>query len=159
MASAPDILVTAPNSPQIFLVVEAKFTGEDLGGFESALERYMAKMGAPVGLLVTPRSIGIYRNRYTGTSEDSIERIKVIDVPQSWIGLSNFSELLSEHPTGRNASNLALAFEDNVQSWLERLRNPGMLDDLPDDAHDAFSDYVIPALHEGIIRAAHPREP
>src|SRR5215469_1434872 len=112
MASAPDILVTAPDSPQIFLVVEAKFTAEDLGGVESALERYMVKVGAPVGLLVTPRSIGIYRNHYTGTSEESVERIKVIDVPQSWLGLSNFSEFLSEHPTGRRASNLALAFED-----------------------------------------------
>lgn len=158
MASAPDILVTAPDSPQIFLVVEAKFTAKDLDSLESALERYMVKMGAPIGLLVTPRSIGIYRNHYTGTSQESVERIKVIDVPQSWLALSNFSEFLSEHPTGSKASRLALAFEDNVQSWLERLRNPGMLDGLPHDAQDAFSDYVIPALYEGVIRAAHPRE-
>jgi hypothetical protein len=158
MASAPDILVTEPDSPRILLVVEAKFSIQDLASVEHALERYMVKMGVPVGLLVTPKTIGVYRNHYTGKSEKSIERVKLIDVPQSWPTLSSFSHALSEQPTGRKASELALVFEENVQLWMERLRTPGMLDGLPHDAQEAFLDNVIPALNEGVIRAAHPRE-
>jgi hypothetical protein len=158
MASAPDILVTAPDAPRTLLVVEAKFSTEDLAGLEPALKRYMVKMGVPVGLLVTPKVIGIYRDRYTGTSEKSVERIKLVEVPDSWLTLSNFSHALSEHPSGGKTSRLALAFEENVQSWLERLRRPGMLEALPNEAREAFLDHVIPALNEGIIRAAHPRE-
>lgn len=158
MASAPDIVVTTPDAPRILLVVEAKLSTQDLASLEPALKHYMVKMGVPVGLLVTPKVIGIYRDRYTGTSEESVERIKLVEVPASWLPLSNFSHTLSGHPAEGKTSRLALAFEENVRSWLERLRTPGMLEALPNESREAFLDHVIPALNEGIVRAAHPRE-
>lgn len=158
MASAPDIVVTAPDTPRTLLVVEAKFSPQDLDSLEPALKRYMVKMGVPVGLLVTPKIIGIYRDRYTGRSEKSVERIKLVEVPDAWLPLSNFSYALSEHPAGGKTSRMARAFEENVQSWLERLRTPNMLEALSNEDREAFLDHVIPALNEGIVRAAHPRE-
>ncbi|SRR6266568_1899570 len=158
MASAPDILVTATDSPRILLVVEAKLAVKDLADIEPQLKRYMVKMGVPVGLFVTPKIMGIYRNKYTGKSEESVERVKLFDIPTSWSVFSRFLHLIPEKSAGQKASNVAMAFEENVQSWLEHLRTSGFLQDISPEAQDAFSDYILPALNEGTIRAAHPRE-
>ncbi len=157
MASAPDILVTAADS-RILLVVEAKFNSKELADIELPLKRYMVQMGVPVGMLVTPKVMGIYRNKYTGTSEKSVERIKLVDIPESWPVFSRFQNLLSEKRAGRNASDLALAFEEQVQSWLEHLQTSGFLQHLSPEAQDVVSDYIVPVLNEGTVRAAHPRE-
>ena len=157
MASVPDILVTTADS-RILLVVEAKFNARELADIEPPLKRYMVKMGAPVGLLVTPKVLGIYRNKYTGTSEKSVERIKLVDIPESWPGFSRFQNLSPEKRSDQSLSNLALDFEEQVQSWLERLQTSGFLQHLSPEALDVVSDYIVPVLNEGTVRAAHPRE-
>lgn len=154
MSFEPDILVTAPDSPRILLVVEAKYRLKDISEIESPLKRYMVKMGAPVGLLISPESIAIYRDRYIRHSEQSVERIGLFKLPRSH-HLSQFSL----EQAGRSAdARAALAFEESVQNWLERLQATNTLDDFSPEASDAISEYVLPALHEGEIRAAHPRE-
>ena len=157
MASVPDILVTTADS-RILLVVEAKFNARELADIEPPLKRYMVKMGVPVGLLVTPKILGIYRNKYTGTSEKSVERIKLVDIPVSWLGFSRFQNLPPEKRSNQSLSNLALDFEEQVQSWLERLQTSDFLQHLSPDARDVVSDYIVPVLNEGTVRAAHPRE-
>ena len=87
MASVPDILVTTADS-RILLVVGAKFNAGELADIELPLKGYMVQMGVPIGLLVTPKIMGIYRNRYTGISEKSVERIKLVDIPESWPAFS-----------------------------------------------------------------------
>lgn len=158
MASAPDILVTAHDSPHLLLVVEAKLATMDLAEFEAPLKRYMVQMGAPVGLLVTPTEIAIYRNRYIATSEISIERVGHLQAPESFPFLSRFRRLASEERIGPRVSHETSDFEEHIQSWLERSSESGTFEGLPPQLQDAFSDYILPALQEGIIRAAHPRE-
>ncbi len=153
MATAADILVTATDSPRILLVVEAKLQAKDLSGAERQLKIYMTKMGVPIGLIVTPQSIGIYRNRYTQKSEQSIERINFFDVSRSFLKFRQFSSLSEGSPQDK-----AFAFEEDVQRWLESLRVTGVTEDFSPEAQDAISDYILPALNEGIIRAAHPKE-
>jgi hypothetical protein len=157
MASAPDILVTAFDSPRILLVVEAKFAVKELGDVEQALKRYMVKMGAPVGLLITPKLIGIYRNQYRDKSESSVERVRLFDVPKLGPSLARFSQHIEDR-SDRKVSSAALVFEENVQAWLEDLRISGLPQEIAPEFQDAFSDYILPALSEGVIRAAHPRE-
>src|SRR5437870_2654256 len=118
MASVPDILVTTADS-RILLVVGAKFNAGELADIELPLKGYMVQMGVPIGLLVTPKIMGIYRNRYTGISEKSVERIKLVDIPESWPAFSRFQSLLPKQGSGQNFSGLALDFEEQVQSWLE----------------------------------------
>jgi hypothetical protein len=163
MASVPDILVTELDSPRILLVVEAKFAVneldvKELDHVEQALKRYMVYMGAPIGLLITPKIIGIYRNQYTAKSESSVKPMKLFDVSKIGPGLSRFLCDLPEDIGGPKISNTALIFEENVQSWLEDLRVSGVPEGTSPELQDAFSDYILPALNTGIIRAAHPRE-
>jgi hypothetical protein len=158
MASAPDILVTALDSPRILLVVEAKFTVKDLTDVERALKRYIVKMGVPVGLLITPKLIGIYRNQYTGKSESSVERVNLFDFAKMAPSLLRLFQNLPEDRSDRKTSNAGLVFEENVQSWLENLRISELSNEIAPELQDAISDYILPALNKGVIRAAHPRE-
>lgn len=83
MAFEPDIVVTDPDSVQVLLVAEAK-TSAPTAESESGLKRYMWKMGCPVGLLVSPESIALYRNRFTGFSDDSIQKVGEFPSPSNW---------------------------------------------------------------------------
>jgi hypothetical protein len=117
----------------------------------------MVQMGVPLGLVVAPKIMAVYRNKYTGISEKSIERIALFDIPESWPVFSRFLHLLPEN-INEKGPKIALAFEENVQSWLEHMPTSGFLQDLPPEAQAAFSNYILPALNEGIVGAAHPRE-
>jgi len=86
MPFRPDIVVVAPGSPsRILLVVETKLRDGGDGSMESQLKRYMLYMSCPVGLLVTPTHVSVYRDTYTRRSEDSIERMGPYPVPSNWI--------------------------------------------------------------------------
>lgn len=152
-----DILVTASDSPQILLAIEVKIAVRDLAEAASPLKRYMVGMGVPAGLLVTANRIVIYRNYYLSESEDSVKQTKVIDLPKFDPRLSRYLTPPSETDNQKPAER-ALIFEENVQSWLEHLRLPESSHDLPSELKEAFGDYVLPVLNQGVIRAAHPRE-
>ena len=141
MPFEPDIVVTEPGSSQVLLVVEAK-VGESGPESEVQLRHYMWKMSCPVGLLVSPRKIVVYRNLFTGYSDDSIERIGAYSPPSSW-----------REYAGRDAG---IEFELRVQSWLEGLKSEKD-SELTGEIAGGFEQFVIPSILEGEIHAAGPR--
>jgi len=146
MAFEPDIIVTGPESWEIALVVEVKTNLGDLENSERQLKRFMAGMRCPVGLLVTPQRLWLYRDRYLASSEDSITRVGEFDVHNVF----NFEQSGAGHKD-------ALAFERVVQSWLEGLGTESGLGELPAELRRAAQWYIVPALSQGAIRAGHPR--
>jgi hypothetical protein len=137
----PDIVVTEQGSSQVLLIVEAK-TREAGSESESQIRHYMWEMSCPVGLLVSPRNIIVYRNLFTGYSNDSVEKVGEYSSPSNWSGY-----------LGRDAG---IEFERRVQSWLERLKND-QTSDLTPEAADAIQQFVVPGLLQGEIHAAGPR--
>jgi len=138
----PDIVVTEPGSSRVLLIVEAK-TNAPPTKSEPSLKRYMWEMSCPVGLLVTPRIIALYRNRFTGYSDDSIEKLGEYPSPGSW-------KEFEKRPTG-------FEFESRVQGWLEKIERNVKARELPQETRDALSEYVLPTVLNGEIHAASPR--
>jgi hypothetical protein len=147
MAFDADIIVTDGEGSDIALVVEAKTAVRDLESAEHQLKRYMTGMQCPVGILVSPERLWLYRNRYLDSPADSVARVGEFDV----------SNVFHFTPSG-SGRNSAFAFEAEVQSWLEGLRTEAGLRDLPADLRRAVRLYIDPAISNGTIRAGHPRE-
>jgi len=61
MPFAPDIVVTTQDTPRLLLIVEAKLASRIRSQDESQLKSYMLQMRCPIGLLVTPDEIVVYR--------------------------------------------------------------------------------------------------
>jgi hypothetical protein len=143
----PDIIVMPVEAEAPSLVVEAKLGLADLSGAEHQIKQYMVAMRCPVGLIVTPERLRIYRDRFRGLNEDSIESVGEFEVPtevaESWRAMTS------------STSGPELAFEREVQAWLEAL--PGETDRLPGPLADALEEHVVPTLAQGEVRAAHPR--
>ena len=66
VAFRPDIIVTTQEG--VSLVVEAKLTMPNLERTEEQLKQYMVGMQCPVGLLITPERMWLYRDSYTSRS-------------------------------------------------------------------------------------------
>jgi hypothetical protein len=142
MAFNPDIVVTESGSSHVLLIVEAK-TNASSSQSEPQLKRYMWEMSCPTGLFVSPRSIVLYRNLFTGYSDDSVKKLGEFASPRSWRVFE------------RRGSDTE--FETRVQSWLEKLRNDVEEPDVPQETREALSEYVVPSLINGEIHAAGPR--
>jgi hypothetical protein len=142
MPFKPDILVTQSDSSLVLLIVETKLY-QDPSDSGSQLKRYMWEMSCPLGIIASPRRLWIYRNRFTGYSDDSVEQIGSFAGPAKWI---DFEKRNSE-----------TEFEIEVQRWLELLQvNPDSAQVSP-DTRLALSESVLPALIGGQIQAAGPR--
>jgi hypothetical protein len=139
MPFQPDIVINTPDGTT--LVVEAKVRLADLRATEDGLKRYMAGMQCPVGLLVTPERIWLYKDSYTGRTSESIERIGEFDAKSLW----------QQAPPIE-----AARFEIFVQEWLRDLTRQRS-DELPYDLRKVLQEYVLPAVADGEVRAAHPR--
>ena len=139
MAFEPDIIVTGPDG--IALVLEAKTRLPNLQNSEEQLKEYMIGMQCPTGVLVTPEHMWVYRDRYTARSPESIQRVGEFDTKDIW-----------RHPPPADGT----LFETFVQQWLERLAHEPA-QDLPRNVREALSEYVVPAVANGDVRAAHPR--
>lgn len=61
MAFEPAIIVTGHDPSEVALVVEVKTSSRALEDSERELKRYMAGVASPMGLLVTPERLFIYR--------------------------------------------------------------------------------------------------
>jgi len=140
MPFEPDILVTNPDDPRVTLVVEAKTHLPNLERTEADLKQYMVRMQVPIGVLITPERLWLYRDSYTTTAPDSVRRIGEYNITNAW-----------RQPPPNQAG-----FESLVQHWLESLRKR-LAPTLPKDLSDALREYVIPAITSGDVRAAHPR--
>ena len=137
MAFQPDIIVAGPDG--VTLVVEAKVNLPDLAETEGQLEQYMLLMQCPLGMLVTPTRLLVYRNLYT--SPPDFERAVDLDMARHW------RQSPPQDP---------ISFEVFVQQWLESLTQQP-IEGLAPDVNERLRDYVLPALTEGEVRAAHPR--
>src|SRR5579859_3584331 len=151
MPSFPDIIVTSPDSPSVLIAVEAKMASTHIENAAQQMRHYMAKMSCPVGLVVLPKELYIYRNRYTGLDERAIDEIghyQLGDTFQMFVHLSaKSSPNAKEH-----------WFENYVQDWLEHLPNSDEIKRLPAELRDALETHVVPVLESGIVRATGPRE-
>lgn len=138
-AFQPDIIVTG--SDGVMLVVEVKVSVPNLEVTEEQLKRYMSGMQCPTGVLITPEHIWVYRDLYTARTPQSIQRIGEFDTKGLW----------QQSPPAE-----ATLFEVFVQQWLERLaQEPAQ--ELPPNISGTFREYVVPAVMNGEVRAAHPR--
>jgi hypothetical protein len=143
MAFNPDIVVTESGSSHVLLIVEAKTSASSLQS-ELQLKRYMWEMSCPTGLFVSPRSIVLYRNLFTGYSDDSVKRLGEFASPESW-------------RVYEGSSSGGAEFETRVQSWLEKLRKDVREPDVPRETREALAEYVVPSFIDGEIHAAGPR--
>jgi hypothetical protein len=139
MAFEPDILVTTPEGAE--LVVDAELALPDLERTETELKKYMVGMQYPLGLLITPERMWLYRDLYTSRSSDSVQRIGEFNLKPVW-----------QQPPPLQET----AFESFVQYWLEYLPNQP-IQNLPNDLRQALREYILPAVRSGEVRAAHPR--
>jgi hypothetical protein len=133
----PDIIVTGPEG--ITLVVEAKASLPNLQRTEEQLRDYMIGMQCPTGILTTPEHMWVYHDLYS--SPPNVERVGEFDMSGVW----------QQQPPAD-----ALSFELFVQQWLERLAQQPTKH-LPRDVAEALREYVLPAVANGDVRAAHPR--
>ena len=138
----PDIVVTEPGSSHVLVIIEAKIGGSKPES-EAQLKRYMWEMSCPTGLLVSPRSMALFRNWFTDYSSDSIKKLGEYPSPRSW-------GHLADRKSGAE-------FETRVQNWLESLRKGVGAGELPQETREALSEYVLPSLMNGEIHAAGPR--
>ena len=101
----------------------------------------MVRMQCPIGVLITPEHIWIYRDSYMDRSPDSVRRVGKYSIASLW----------REPPPAQGPQ-----FETFVQRWLEDLaKTPERK--LPDDLGEALREYVLPAIASGNMHAAHPR--
>jgi hypothetical protein len=140
MAFEPDILITTPEG--IALVVEAKLNLKNLPRSEDELKRYMVVMRCPIGLLITPERMWLYRDFYTADSAQSVQRVGEFDVAKLW----------DREPPAQEA-----AFEAFVQQRLEDLVAEYPNRELPKELNEALGEYILPAVATGEMRAAHVR--
>ena len=151
MSFSPDIIVTGEDTPRILLAVEVKLSRPNGKDDETRLKTYMLQMRCPIGLLVTPDVVEVFRDTYTAHTENSVERVASFPSPDTW---QNFKAAHQGEP------HAGLRFEEAVRSWLEGLGTSPFpqLSEFPPRTREALRDYVLPALTEGVVRSTGPRE-
>lgn len=151
MSFSPDIIVTGEDTPRILLAAEAKLSRPISKEDETRLKTYMLQMRCPIGLLITPDVVEVFRDTYTAHSEISVVRVASFPSPNTW---QNFKVSHQGEPRPE------LRFEQAVKSWLEELASiPSIfLSQSPKETREALSDYVLPALTQGVVRSTGPRE-
>jgi hypothetical protein len=144
----PDIVVTGNDSHEVLLAVEAKTSERDFRTLAKDIRDYLLRMSCPTGLIVLPQKLYLYRNRYSGFGEDSVEEIGPFHLkdplwrPKTWF---------YQRPRWGDS------FEKRVQSWLATIARKGTINDASPELESAFETYLLPALTLGTIRAGGPR--
>jgi hypothetical protein len=145
MPAQADIIVSSTDSTEVKLVVEAKLQTPNLPETERQLKGFMLQVRCPLGLVISPKRLWVYLDRFTSYSEDSIERIGEFDIT----GLITFNS---------PSAGAGVAFENAVQAWLEDLSNIVARGQVKDHKLlQIISHYILPAVETGIVRAAGPR--
>ena len=145
MASTPDVIVTTDYSPAtIALVGEAKGATANLGETALQLKEYMLLMGCPVGIIFTPQVLRIYKYRFLGRTQDSIELVG--DFPSV--------ELLEARETVAGAES---AVESTLVGWLDELAHTGQVAVSDQRLKLAINEHILPAVSGGRVSIVHPR--
>jgi hypothetical protein len=144
MAFTPDVIVTTDYSPAtIALVAEAKNATASLDEATLQLKRYMLQMGCPVGIIFTPQILRIYKDRFIGRSEDSIELVG--DFPSG--------ELFKAWQSGAGAES---AVESALFQWLDELAQTGNVRVGDLRLKSAIDEHILPAVSGGRVSITHP---
>jgi hypothetical protein len=140
MRFEPDILVEDPREGGAVLIVEAKLRLADLDAAERSLKEYMSGVRCPTGMIVSPDRILVYRDQFRDRTPASVTRVDDVSVPGLFA-----------------ADQSAIAFENEVQAWIERLTRGHGLDDLPAEAKISLEEHILPSITQGDVRAMGPR--
>jgi hypothetical protein len=143
MAFIPDVIVTTDYSPAtIGLVGEAKGATSNLDEAALQLKQYMLRMGCPVGIIFTPKVLRIYKNRFLGRAEDSVQLVG--DFPSG--------ELFKGRQVVAGAES---AVESALVEWLEELAQTQRVG--VRDAHlkSAIDEHILPAISGGRVSVLH----
>jgi hypothetical protein len=139
MPFRPDILIT--ESHRVSVVVQATVALPDLEATEEGLKQYMVGVACPIGLLITPTRMWLYRDFYTARSSESVQRVGEFDLTEVW---------LQPPPSQQDR------FELFVQLWLEYL-HAYPIQEMPVELREALDEYILPEVRTGEVGAAHPR--
>lgn len=144
----PDLVVLSNELLEYTLAVEVK-AGEawDLDRTENRLGTFMEQVSCPVGLIITPKQILVYRNTYQEPTLKRIGEFQFEPDRYDWHAALN-------GPPGQER---AFLFERAVQDWLDGLVNPGERALLPKGLRECFDQYVVPSLLQGELRVTGPR--
>lgn len=145
MAFHPDIVVLSSESPQILLAVEAKTMEADAANLSNQLKQYLLRMSCPLGLIVYPGSVSLYRNEFSALGAESIREVGTFRFRVPPWGVRELEQ-------GGERD-----FERRVQTWLEQLARTSEVSAGSPEMKIAFENYVLPALSGARIRAAGPR--
>ena len=145
MAFAPDVIVTTDYSPAtIALVGEAKGAAANIEEAALHLKEYMLLMGCPVGIILTPQVLRIYKYRFLGRTQDSIELVG--DFPSG--------ELLEAREPMAGAES---GIESTLVGWLEELAHTGQVAASNQRLKSAINEHILPAVSGGRVSIVHPR--
>jgi hypothetical protein len=138
----PDIVVT--EGGRRLLAVEVKL-GADVDRAVAQLAAYMSRLLYPAGMVVVEHELVILRRDFgVGT----VERVGQF----STVGVDG----LEPPPSAPGAE---ATFASRVQRWLESLRDPFVMDQLPEPLRRAVADWIVPEVEAGEVRATGPRPP
>ena len=145
MAFTPDVIVTTDYSPAtIALVGEAKGATANLDEAALRLKEYMLLMGCPVGIIFTPQVLRIYKYRFLGRTQDSIELV----------GAFPSGELFETREAVAGAES---AVEATLVGWLDELAHTGEVAVSDQRLKSAINEYILPAVSGGRVSIVHPR--
>src|ERR1022692_3523178 len=131
MAFTPDVIVTTDYSPGIIaLVAEAKGATANLDEAALQLKEYMLRTGCPVGIIFTPQVLRIYKYRFLGRTQDSIELVG--DFPSG--------ELLEARKPVAAAES---AVESTLAGWLDELALTGQVAVSDQRLKSAINEYIL----------------
>ena len=140
MEFRPDVLVMAPDLPEVALVAEIKASVTSLESVEAQLKEYMLARQCPVGMIVTPERTWVYHDMFADAPRESIERV----------GEFVTSDLLRIESAPSEERELASA----VRAWLQRLAS-SWLDVLPAsiEIRRSLLTHLVPAVMGGRVTA------
>ena len=155
----PDLVVTARDSTEPYVVVEVKLDRDSLLAAEEPMREYMVRNNFALGMLVAPGEMRLYRNRFSSYESDGVERIGVY--PFDGLAAALSDERLgstSESAARRTAHRLAAILETAVEHWLQTLPHADLSGANP-ELRRVLQQEFAPYVRDGVVRAAHQRFP
>jgi hypothetical protein len=144
VAFIPDVIVITDYSPAtVALVGEAKANTVSLDEAAVPLKQYMLRMSCPVGIIFTPQVLRIYKDRFLGRTQDSIELIG--DFPSG--------ELFKSHQPGAGPES---GVESALVEWLDELAHRGQVQVGDLQLKSAIAEHILPAISGGRVSVVHP---
>jgi hypothetical protein len=142
----PDIVVISPDG-EYLMIVEVKLNDIGTQNAVKELQHLMASIDCSIGLIVSGERVVLLRDSLEKSNGESIKKV----------GEANLPHFLLPTSDEKWNGNLYFEFESQVQQWLEKLKLPSNLENLPTDLRKLFGEPVISLLRLGEVRAAGPR--